>query len=136
MRAILVDWLIDVHKKFKLRPQTLFMCCSLIDRILEIVSVAKHRFQLLGITALFIASKYEEIYPPTLSDFSFVCADAYKEKDILVMEANILKALDFNLVYTSPFCLLESYSFESKIVNFHPKKLKKNSIFSNFSTFL
>ena len=114
MRAILIDWLIDVHKKFKLRSQTLFMTVNIIDRILEKVEVAKHRFQLLGITSLFIASKYEEIYPPELDRFTYVCADAYTNEDLLNMESKVLEILDFNLVFTSSYNLFITYSKEGK----------------------
>lgn len=101
MRGILIDWIIDVHKKFKLVVETLFLAVNLIDRVCQMIKIAKHRFQLLGITCLFIASKYEDIYPPYLSDFAFVCADAYSDNDILKMEAEVLRLLDFNIVHTS-----------------------------------
>lgn len=114
MRSILVDWLIDVHKKFQLRTQTLFMAVNIIDRILALVEVAKHRFQLLGVTALFISSKFEEIYPPELDRFTYVCADAYTNQDILNMESKVLGLLDFNLVYTSCYNLFAAYAKESK----------------------
>lgn len=114
MRAILIDWLIDIHRKFKVSEKALYLTVHIIDKILEKIPVAKHRFQLLGITALFIASKYEDIYPPALADFSFVCAEAYSDEDILLMEANILKELNFGLMYVSPFNLLEGYFKESK----------------------
>ena len=64
MRAILVDWLIDVHLKFKLRQETLYLCFQIIDRFLEKQLVARSRLQLVGVTGLMLASKYEEIYPP------------------------------------------------------------------------
>ena len=114
MRGILIDWIVDVHKKFKLKMETLFLTVNLIDRICVLTPIAKHRFQLLGITSLFVASKYEEIYPPYLSDFAFVCAEAYTESDILNMEAEILRLLDFSIVNTSTLVLVESYSVESK----------------------
>lgn len=114
MRGILIDWIVDVHKKFKLKMETLFLAVNLIDRICILTPIAKHRFQLLGITGLFVASKYEEIYPPYLSDFAFVCAEAYTESDILNMEAEILKLLDFSIVHTSTLILIESYGVESK----------------------
>lgn len=110
MRTILVDWLIDVHKKFKLREQTLFIAINLIDRYLEKTSIQKSRFQLLGITALFVASKYEEIYPPGLAEYTYVCADAYKDSDLLDMEEKLLNLLGFNLVFTSSFALIETYT--------------------------
>jgi cyclin B len=74
MRLILVDWLVDVHRKFKLRSTTLFMAINILDRYMQITSesIPKSKFQLLGITSLFIASKYEEIYPPGLGDFVYV----------------------------------------------------------------
>lgn len=79
MRKILVDWLIDVHRKFKLRQETLFIAVNLVDRYLQHAAepVSKGKFQLFGITCLFIAAKYEEIYPPGLADFVYVCADTY-----------------------------------------------------------
>ena len=64
MRAILIDWLVQVHLKFKLLPETLFMTVSLIDKYLEKCQVDRENLQLVGISALFISSKYEEIYPP------------------------------------------------------------------------
>ena len=64
MRSILFDWLVEVHMKFKLVPETLFMTCGLIDRYLEKEQVMRDRLQLVGIAAMFIASKYEEIFAP------------------------------------------------------------------------
>jgi hypothetical protein len=63
MRAILIDWLIDVHLKYKLLPQTMYIAVNLIDRYLEKVDTNRVKLQLVGITAMFIATKYEEIYP-------------------------------------------------------------------------
>ncbi|OTF73123.1 hypothetical protein BLA29_010413, partial [Euroglyphus maynei] len=60
MRSILVDWLVDVADEYKLKDETLFLAINYIDR---------QEFQLLGTSALFIATKYEEIYPPDLADF-------------------------------------------------------------------
>lgn len=77
MRAILIDWLVDVHLKFKLLPETLYITVSIIDRFLERIKVSKSRLQLVGVTALFIASKYEEIYPPELKDFVYITDRAY-----------------------------------------------------------
>ncbi len=59
MRAILVDWIIEVHLKFKLLPETLFITINLIDRYLSLVSIKRNNLQLVGVTAMFIASKYE-----------------------------------------------------------------------------
>lgn len=80
MRAILIDWLIDVHLKYKLVPETLFVAVSIIDRYLEKTHILRSKLQLVGITALFIACKYEEIYPPNLQDFSDVTDKAYSKQ--------------------------------------------------------
>lgn len=83
MRAILVDWLIEVHYKFKLLPETLFITVRVIDRYLEKQLVQKSKLQLVGVTALLIASKYEEIYPPEVKDFVFITDNTYTKEDVL-----------------------------------------------------
>lgn len=79
MRAILVDWIIEVHLKFKLLPETLFVTVNLIDRYLSLVSVKRNNLQLVGVTAMFIASKYEEIYAPEVRDFVYITDNAYSK---------------------------------------------------------
>jgi G2/mitotic-specific cyclin-B, other len=82
MRAILVDWLVEVHLKFKLVPETLYLTVNLIDRYLERTSVSRPKLQLVGVTSLLIASKYEEIYPPELRDLVYICDRAYTRQDV------------------------------------------------------
>ena len=77
MRAILIDWLVDVHSKFKLVNETMFLTVNLIDRFLGKVQVTRQKLQLVGVTCMFIATKYEEIYPPDLRDFVYVTDKAY-----------------------------------------------------------
>lgn len=86
MRAILVDWIIEVHLKFKLLPETLFITVSLIDRYLEQVQIKRTNLQLVGVTAMLIASKYEEIYAPEVKDFVYITDNAYTKDEILQME--------------------------------------------------
>lgn len=69
MRANLVDTLVDAHLKFKLLPQTLFKTVAILDRILSKNEITKSRLHLLGVAALFISAKYEEIYPPQPKSF-------------------------------------------------------------------
>lgn len=116
MRKILVDWLVDVHRKFKLRHETLFMAVNLLDRYMDTATepLQKNKFQLFGVTCLFIAAKFEEIYPPSLSDFVYVCADTYTSEMVLEMEGAILNQLGFNLVYSSSLQILGVYSQQSK----------------------
>jgi cyclin B len=115
MRAILVDWIVDVHVKFKLLPETLFLAVNIIDRFLENVPIQRQKLQLVGITSLFIAAKYEEIYPPELKDFVYVTDKAYTKADVLEMEGKIISTLQFNLATTSPFRFLERYARIAKL---------------------
>ena len=59
---------------------------------------------------MFIASKYEEIYPPDLRDFVYVTDKAYTKKEILKMEGDILKELNFNVTVSSSYIFLQRYS--------------------------
>lgn len=91
MRAILVDWLIDVHLKFKLLNETLFLTINIIDRYLSAKSnVQRSKLQLVGVSALLISTKYEEIYPPTVKDLVYITDNAYTKEEILEMEYQIL----------------------------------------------
>lgn len=110
MRAILNDWLVDVHSKFKLVDETLFLTINLIDRYLEKEQVSRQKLQLVGVTCCFIASKYEEIYPPDLRDFVHVTDKAYTKQEILQMEGKILTALSFNITISSQLLYLHRYA--------------------------
>ncbi|KAM3129512.1 cell division [Paramecium bursaria] len=110
MRAILVDWLVDVHLKFKLKDETLYMTVQLIDRYLSKVQTSRLKLQLVGVASLFIACKYEEIYPPALKDFVYITDNAYVKQDVLEMESQILQALEFNITQPSQYTFLEKYS--------------------------
>ena len=110
MRAILIDWLIEVHLKFKLLPETLFLTVSLIDRYLEKQKIMRQKLQLVGVTAMLIACKYEEIYAPEVKDFVFITDRAYTKEEILTMEVSILQTLGFNITMPSCWRFLQQYS--------------------------
>lgn len=109
MRAILVDWLVEVHLKFKLMPETLFLTANLIDRFLEIKGVTRKNLQLVGVTAMLIASKYEEIWAPELHDFVYISDRAYRKDQILAMEKVMLNSLKFNLTVPTPYNFLSRF---------------------------
>lgn len=109
MRSILVDWLVEVHLKFKLVPETLYLTVNIIDRYLERVEVSRPKLQLVGVTALLLASKYEEIYPPELRDLVYICDRAYSNEQILEMEERILKALEYQITIPSAHAFLVRY---------------------------
>lgn len=109
MRAILVDWLVDVHKKYKLRPETLFLAVNIIDRFLDIKLVPQKTLQLVGVTALLIAAKFEEVYPPQIKEFVHVTDKAYTKEEILNMEVVMLTALQFKICRPTAINFLERY---------------------------
>merc|ERR1719199_1322547 len=102
MRTILMDWLIEVHMKYKLHPETLHLTVNLIDRFLARVPVTRKRLQLIGVVAMFIASKYEEINPPELHDWVYITDKAYSKQDVLVMECTMLTTLSFQIMVPTP----------------------------------
>ncbi|XP_061463441.1 G2/mitotic-specific cyclin-B1 [Rhineura floridana] len=110
MRAILIDWLVQVQMKFKLLQETMYMTVAIIDRFLQNNKVAKRMLQLVGVTAMFIASKYEEMFPPEIGDFAFVTDHTYTNLQIRQMEMKILRSLDFKLGRPLPLHFLRRAS--------------------------
>ena len=110
MRGILVDWLIEVHTRFRLLPETLFLAVNIIDRFLSAEVVALDRLQLVGVTAMFIASKYEEVLSPHVANFSHVADETFSDKEILDAERHVLAVLDYNLSYPNPMNFLRRIS--------------------------
>jgi transcription initiation factor TFIIIB Brf1 subunit/transcription initiation factor TFIIB len=115
MRAILIDWLIEVHQKFRLRSETLFVTVNLIDRYASKQHIAKSELQLVGVSCMLVASKYEEIYPPVLRDFVQICNKSFSAPQILGMEQKVLFALDFDVKSHSPLRFLERYAKHAEL---------------------
>ena len=109
MRAILIDWLIDVHLKYKMVPQTMYIAVNLIDRFLSINETSRIKLQLVGVTAMFISSKYEEIYPPELKDFVYITDNAYVKSEVLDMESKMLNCLNFDITFPTQWSFLEIF---------------------------
>jgi hypothetical protein len=97
MRTILVDWLVQVHGRFQLLPETLYLTLQILDQFLQIDQVQRSKLQLVGVTAMLIASKYEEIHCPEISDFVFITDNSYTKPQIIEMEIHMLKALNFSI---------------------------------------
>ena len=115
MRGILVDWLVEVHLKFKLLPETLFLTVNLIDRYLQARHIMRNKLQLVGVTAMLISCKYEEIYAPEVRDFVYITDKAYTKEEILAMENEMLAALEYNITVPSAFRYLEIYNYFLKL---------------------
>ncbi|XP_060173543.1 cyclin-B2-3-like isoform X3 [Lycium barbarum] len=97
MRAILIDWLIEVHYKFVLMEETLYLTVNLIDRFLAVQQVVRKKLQLVGVTALLLACKYEEVLVPVVDDLILISDKAYTRKEVLDMEKLMINTLQFNL---------------------------------------
>ena len=110
MRLILVDWLISIHHKFQMAPETIFICVNILDRFLMRRLVTRQRLQLLGVTAIYIASKYQEIDPPPIVDFVYMTDGAVTSSaEVLAMEFCVLQELEYNFTFPTSLSFLETY---------------------------
>ncbi|CAN4118379.1 unnamed protein product [Withania somnifera] len=106
MRAILVDWLIEVHHKFELNPETLYLTINIVDRYLAVETASRRELQLVGVSAMLIASKYEEIWAPEVNDFVCISDKTYTHDQVLTMEKQILGKLEWYLTVPTPYVFL------------------------------
>jgi G2/mitotic-specific cyclin-B, other len=114
MRTVLVDWMVEVHWKFKLYPETLFLCVNLLDRFLNACpNIARNQLQLVGATCLLLAAKYEDVFAPEIKEVVQICDKTYKKEEVLAMEVKVLNVLNFEV--TQPSSLL----FLLRLVKIH-----------------
>jgi cyclin A len=105
MRAVLIDWLVDVAEEYKLVTETLYLTVAYIDRFLSVRCIDPPQLQLLGITSMCIASKFEEIFPPPVEKYSDITDNGCSAQDIVDAELQILRTLNFHLaVPTAKVC--------------------------------
>ena len=119
MRAILINWLIEIDSEFYFKPDTLFKCIMIVDIYLSKNTISRDKFQLLGVTALFIAFKLNENCQPSVSKFISLTADSYSKAEVISMENNILKCLDYNLIFPTS---IDFYNIISKAYKFNNKQ--------------
>lgn len=110
MRAVLMDWLIQVHHRFCLLPETLFLTVNYIDRFLSVKIVSLGKLQLVGATALFVAAKYEEINCPSVQEIVYMVDSGYNVDEILKAERFMLSMLQFELGWPGPMSFLRRIS--------------------------
>ena len=110
MRTVLIDWMVEVHQKFKLLPETLYLAVNLLDRYIEKEKIPKNKLQLVGVSAMLIACKYEEIYAPEVKDFIYITDKSFTKEEIVKMEQKILCKLKFEIAFPSAFRFLERYN--------------------------
>ena len=129
-RQYLVDWLAELHYKFKMWPETLYVTVGIIDKtLMNWRNFKKADLQCLGITALHIAGKYEEIYPQELKTILTVIDNAVTRKEVCELESKILQCLDFDMVWPSILRFMQRYSF---IANFNAVQEMTAQMFCDF----
>ncbi|XP_031477077.1 cyclin-A1-4-like [Nymphaea colorata] len=109
MRAILVDWLVEVAEEYRLVPDTLYLTVNYIDRYLSVNVMNRQRLQLLGVASMLIASKYEEICAPQVEEFCYITDNTYFREEVLQMESDVLKYLNFELTTPTTKCFLRRF---------------------------
>lgn len=110
MRAVLMDWLIQVHARFQLLPETLFLAVNYVDRFLSCKVVSLGKLQLVGATAIFVAAKYEEINCPSVQEIVYMVDGGYTVDEILKAERFMLSMLQFELGWPGPMSFLRRIS--------------------------
>ncbi|XP_031704416.1 G2/mitotic-specific cyclin-B2 [Anarrhichthys ocellatus] len=110
MRALLVDWLVQVHSRFQLLQETLYLTVAVLDRFLQVQPVSRRKLQLVGVTAMLVACKYEEMYAPEVGDFAYITDNAFSKAQILEMEQLVLRTLNFELGRPLPLHFLRRAS--------------------------
>ncbi|KAJ2473275.1 G2/mitotic-specific cyclin [Coemansia sp. RSA 2322] len=122
MRRVLVNWIVQIHYQLRMLPETLFLAVNIVDRFLSKRQVAVGKFQLVGLTALMLACKYEETTTPHIEDFVYLAGNSYSVKEILNTEVFMLSVLDFDMSYPNPMTFLrrvskaEEYNMQTRTV--------------------
>ena len=131
MRMILFDWLFDLCQKWKMKLRTFVITVTFTDAVLIRCTVTKEIFQLVGLACLFIAGKFEEIYPPSLEEYLDSCNNAYSREQLLQIETIILNSIQFNLVILNHLDILEFNLKQRLAINNKKIQIYKSGLSSN-----
>ncbi|CAI4046761.1 hypothetical protein N7582_003891 [Saccharomyces uvarum] len=123
-RRTMIDWLVQLHFRFQLLPETLYLTINIVDRFLSKKTVTLNRFQLVGVSALFIAAKFEEINCPTLDDLVYMLENTYNRDDIIKAEQYMIDTLEFEIGWPGPMPFLRRIS-KADDYDFEPRTLAK-----------
>jgi cyclin B len=119
MRAILVDWLVEIHLKYRMKRETLFLAVNIVDRYLGLAVVTRSKLQLIGVGGMKIAAKFEETHPPDTKDFVYMTDGAYSKEDVLETEVAMLIAIRFDLCIPTASHYLDRYQQATKYCEAH-----------------
>ncbi|KAJ6730507.1 CYCLINS [Salix viminalis] len=120
MRAILVDWLVEVAEEYRLVPDTLYLTVNYIDRYLSGNVMSRQRLQLLGVACMMIAAKYEEICAPQVEEFCYITDNTYFRDEVLEMESTVLNYLKFEMTAPTAKCFLRRFVRAAQGINEAP----------------
>ncbi|KAH8278908.1 hypothetical protein KR018_010968 [Drosophila ironensis] len=115
MRTLLVDWMVEVQETFELNHETLYLAVKIVDLYLSREVIAKEKLQLLGAAAFFIACKYDERQPPLIEDFLYICDGAYNHDELVRMEREALRVINFDLGIPLSYRFLRRYARCAKV---------------------
>lgn len=115
MRALLVDWMVEIQESFELNHETLYLAVKIVDIYLSRMEIQKDSLQLLGAAALFIAAKYDERVPPTVDDFHYICDGAYQRREMILMEMTVFKTIGYDLGIPLSYRFLRRYARVNRI---------------------
>uniref|UniRef100_A0ACD5VVF3 Uncharacterized protein n=1 Tax=Avena sativa TaxID=4498 RepID=A0ACD5VVF3_AVESA len=123
MRAILIDWLVEVAEEYRLVPDTLYLTVNYIDRFLSGNEINRQRLQLLGVACMLIAAKYEEICAPQVEEFCYITDNTYFKDEVLDMEASVLNYLKFEMTAPTAKCFLRRFVRAAQVCDEDPALL-------------
>ncbi|KAH8392914.1 hypothetical protein KR215_009528 [Drosophila sulfurigaster] len=115
MRTLLVDWMVEVQETFELNHETLYLAVKIVDLYLCRQVINKEKLQLLGAAAFFIACKYDERQPPLIEDFLYICDNAYNHDELVRMEMETLRIIDYDLGIPLSYRFLRRYARCAKV---------------------
>ncbi|KAF7816824.1 cyclin-A1-1-like [Senna tora] len=117
MRAILIDWLVEVAEEYRLVPDTLYLTVNYIDRYLSGNVMNRQKLQLLGVACMMIAAKYEEICAPQVEEYCYITDNTYFKEEVLQMESAVLNYLKFEMTAPTTKCFLRRFVRAAQGVN-------------------
>ncbi|KAL6623196.1 hypothetical protein ACP70R_033075 [Stipagrostis hirtigluma subsp. patula] len=120
MRAILIDWLVEVADEYRLVPDTLYLAVNYVDRYLSGNETKRQRLQLLGVACMLIAAKYEEICAPHVEEFCYITDNTYFRDEVLEMEASVLNYLNFEMAAPTAKCFLRRFVHAAQVCDKDP----------------
>ncbi|XP_017141597.2 G2/mitotic-specific cyclin-B3 [Drosophila miranda] len=115
MRTLLVDWMVEVQETFELNHETLYLAVKIVDLYLCREVINKEKLQLLGASAFFIACKYDERQPPLIEDFLYICDGAYNHDELVKMERETLRIINYDLGIPLSYRFLRRYARCAKV---------------------